>query len=58
MFDNISESKNKTMKYEEILKQLKTIQEQMYNDGCNPVADQIAEAIDELNYAQANNLIK
>ena len=46
------------MNYEEILKQLETIQKQMLNDGCNPVADQIAEAINELNYAQANNLIK
>ena len=46
------------MNYKEILKQLETIQEQMFNDGCNPVADQIAEAINELNYAQANNLIK
>lgn len=46
------------MNYKEILKQLVLIQAQMYNDGCNPVADQIAEAIDELNYAQANGLLE
>ena len=46
------------MNYKEILKQLVLIQAQMYNDGCNPVADKIADAIEQLNYAQANNLIK
>jgi len=46
------------MNYKEILKQLETIQHQMYNDGCLPVAWEIECAINELNYAQANNLIK
>ena len=46
------------MNYKETLKQLKTIQEQMYNDGLTPVAENIELAIDELNYAIANNLIK
>ena len=46
------------MNYKEILKQLETIQESLYNDGCNPVAENIELAIDELNYAIANNLIK
>lgn len=46
------------MNYKEILKQLETIQESLYNDGCHPVAELIAFTIDELNYAKANNLIK
>jgi len=46
------------MNYKEILKQLTTLQEQMYNDGLSPVAESIYDTINELNYAQANNLIK
>jgi len=57
------------MNYKEILKQLETIQESLYNDGCHPVAELvvtpefeiyklITATIDELNYARANNLIK
>ena len=46
------------MNYKEILKQLETIQEQMYNDGLSPVAENVEAAIHELNYAKANNLIK
>ena len=46
------------MKYTKILLQLVAIQQQLSDIGCEPVADKVEAAIDELIYAYDNNLIK
>ena len=46
------------MNYQEILKQLETIQHQMDNDGCLPGTWEIECAINELNYYEIKILVK
>jgi len=45
------------MNYTEIRSKLEIIKNELINLGCNPVADEIQEAIDTLDYARNQNLI-